>query len=79
MIVLPIAEAKMKLISLLDEVTTGKEVALSFGSEKKAVAVIVPFSKWKKSKERKLGTLKNRGEVMFSDDFEMSDEELVNL
>jgi len=77
--ILPISEAKTSLFALLNEVTTGKEVALSFGSERKAVAVIVPLSQWKKTKERKLGTLKNRGEVIFSEDFEMSDEELVNL
>jgi|GEM_PF-1250119 len=39
------------------------------------------FKAWKKkkSKKRTLGTLKDKAEVMFSEQFSMTDEELINL
>ena len=69
----------MNLSSLLKEVVLGNEIAISYGKEKEAVAVIIPYTMWKKSKKRTLGTLKNKAEVIFSEQFSMTDEELINL
>ena len=76
---LPITEAKIHLSSLLREVASGSEIAISYGKEKETVAVIIPYAIWKKSKKRTLGTLKNKAEVVFSEQFSMTDEELINL
>jgi len=77
--VLPVTEAKVHLSSLIKDVASGNEIAISYGKEKEAVAVIIPYSMWKKSKQRVLGTLKNKAEVTFSEQFSMTDEELINL
>ena len=76
------AEAKTHFSSILREIEAGNEVAIAYGRKKETIAVIVPYDRWKeqwkKSKKRQLGTLKNRAKVHFSDDFAMSDEELIN-
>ena len=77
--ILPVTEAKMHLSSLLRDVASGDEIAISYGKEKEAIAVIIPYIMWKKTKKRTLGTLKNRAEVIFSEQFSMTDEELINL
>ena len=77
--ILHVTEAKTYLPPLLKEVISGNEIALSYGKEREAVAVIVPYTIWKKSKKRTLGTLKSKAEVIFSEQFSMTDEELINL
>ena len=69
----------MHFSSLIKEVASGNEIAISYDKEKEAIAVIIPYAMWKKSKKRTLGTLKNKAEVIFSDQFSMTDEELINL
>ena len=76
--VLQSAEAKAHFSSILRDIEAGNEVAIAYGRKKQTIAVIVPYEQWKKSKKRQLGTLKNRARVHFSDDFAMSDEELIN-
>ena len=77
--VLPVTEAKMYFPFLIEEVASGNEIAISYEKEKEAVAVIIPYAMWKKNKKRTLGTLKNKAEVIFSEQFSMTDEELINL
>lgn len=75
---LPIAHVKTHLSSLLKEVETGNEIAISFGKRKETIAVIVPFSEYKRSKKRKLGTLKGKMDAIFKDNYAMTDEELLS-
>lgn len=75
---LPLSIAKTHFSSLLKEVAAGAEIAISYGKKKQTIAVIVPFEKYKKTKTRELGTLSERGEVEFSEDFSMTDEELLH-
>jgi prevent-host-death family protein len=75
---LPLSEAKTHFSSVLKEVAAGAEIAISYGKKKQTIAVIVPFEQYKKTKTRELGTLKNRGDVEFAEDFSMTDEELLN-
>ena len=72
------AEAQTHFSSVLKEVEDGNEVAIAQGSNKQAVAVIIPYEKWKKNQKRQLGTLEGRAEVSFSPDFLMSDEEFIH-
>ncbi len=74
---LPIAEARKNFSSIIKEVESGNEVAISYGKKKETIAVIIPYENWKKSKKRELGTLKNKAKVSFSKDFKMSEEELI--
>ena len=76
---LEVAEAKAKFSSIMEDVLSGEEFALSFGKEQEAVAVIVPYYAWKKTKKREIGTLEKKGSVEFSKDWHISDEELCSL
>jgi prevent-host-death family protein len=73
------ADAKTHFSSILRDVEAGDEVAISYGKKKQTIAVIIPYEKWKKSQKRQLGTLEGKISVSFSDDFKMTDEELINL
>ncbi|MDR3207613.1 MAG: type II toxin-antitoxin system Phd/YefM family antitoxin [Oscillospiraceae bacterium] len=76
---IPLAEAKTHFSAVMKDVEQGHEVAISYGKKRKTVAVIVPYEAWKKTKKRQLGTLKDRGTVLFSADYAMSDGELLGL
>jgi prevent-host-death family protein len=73
------AEAKTHFSSVLRDVEAGNEVAISYGKQKRTVAVIIPFEKWKNAQKRQLGSLEGKMTVKFSSDFTMTDEELLNL
>jgi prevent-host-death family protein len=74
---LPLAEVKTHLSSLLKEVETGSEIAISFGKKRETIAVIVPYKEYKRSKKRRLGTLKGKMKVIFRKDFSMTDSDLI--
>ena len=71
-----VAHVKTNLSSILKEVESGEEIAISFGKKKEMIAVIVSYNTYKQSKKRKLGTLKGKMRVEFKKDFKMSDREL---
>jgi prevent-host-death family protein len=73
----PIAEAKNRFSELIQAVEDGKEILITRGSRKEEVAVIVPIDEWRKKKERRLGTLEGKMEVIFADDWYMTDEEFL--
>ena len=75
---LPLAEVKTNFSSLLKEVRTGCEIAISYGKKRETIAVIVPYKEYKRSKKRKLGTLKGKMKAIFEKDFSMSDDELMH-
>jgi len=75
---LPVAEIRTKFSSLLKEVESGKEIGITFGRKKETIAVIVPIDEYKKIKARKLGTLEGKAKVSFSENWSMTDEELLN-
>jgi prevent-host-death family protein len=76
---LQVAKAKTHFSSVLKDVEAGDEVAITYGKKKQAIAVIIPYEKWKKTQKRVLGTLEGKMTVTFSEDWYMTDEELVNL
>jgi prevent-host-death family protein len=73
------AEAKTHFSSILKDVEAGNEIAIAYGKKRQTIAVIIPYEKWKKGQKRQLGTLEGKMSVNFSDDFAMTDEELINL
>jgi len=73
------AEAKTHFSSVLKDVEAGNEIGILYGKSKRTVAVIVPFDQWKMSKKRQLGTLEGKMSAVFSGNWEISDEELINL
>ena len=75
---LPVAEVRTHFSSLIKEVEAGHEIGVSFGRKKEMVAVIIPFARYTKGKKRRLGTLEGKGSVTFSEDWAMTDEDLLN-
>jgi PHD/YefM family antitoxin component YafN of YafNO toxin-antitoxin module len=73
------SEAKTDFYAILKEVENGNEFAISYGNNKKSIAVILSYEKWKKNQKRQLGTLEGKMSVEFSENFAISDEELTDL
>ena len=73
------AKAKTQFSSVLRDVEAGNEIAITFGKKKQTIAVIIPYEKWKKNQKRQLGSLEGKMSVGFSDDFAMTDEELIRV
>ena len=76
---IPMSDMQTNLKSIMRDIASGNELAITQEDNNETVAVLVPYSIWKKTQKRQLGTLKNRGTVIFEQDFKMADEELVNL
>ena len=72
------AKAKTHFSSILKDVEAGNEIVITYGKKKQTIAVIIPYKKWKKNQKRQLGTLEAKMSVSFSEDFAMTDEELIN-
>jgi prevent-host-death family protein len=75
---LAVAELRSKLSTVLKEVESGQEIGISFGRQHQTIAVIVPIAEYKKTKERKLGSLAGRVKVEFKNDWSMTDSEFLN-
>jgi prevent-host-death family protein len=76
---LPVGELKAQFSEVLEQVKQGQSFGILYGKKKKPVAMIVPYQDAKKRKERKLGLLEKKVRVTFSEDFKMSEEELLGL
>ena len=79
---LQFTEVKNHFSTVLKEVENGNEIAISYGNDEKTIAVIISYENWiknKKNKKRQLGTLEGKMSVEFAKDFEITDEELINL
>jgi prevent-host-death family protein len=57
-----VAEAKTHFSMVLKDVEAGNEIAISDGEKREAIAVIIPYETWKRTKKRELGTLKGKAE-----------------
>jgi antitoxin (DNA-binding transcriptional repressor) of toxin-antitoxin stability system len=74
---LPLAEVKTNFSSLLKEVQACNEIAVSYGKKRETIAVIVPYKEYKRSKKRKLGSLKGKMKVIFENDFSITDADFI--
>ncbi len=74
-----IGDFKAQFSKVLEEVKQGEEIIISYGKKKKNVAVIIPYEEYKEKNKIKLGLLKNKVSYKFNTDYEMTEEELVNL
>ncbi|MCK5520413.1 MAG: type II toxin-antitoxin system Phd/YefM family antitoxin [Candidatus Marinimicrobia bacterium] len=73
----PIAEIRNRFSSLINEVREGADIGISYGRKKEPIAVIVPLAEYNKMKKRQLGTLETNEKPKFSNDWSLSDEELL--
>ena len=72
-----IGELKTHFSQVLERVKRGEKIIISYGKSKENVAVIVPYSEYKGSDAIKLGLLQGKASYSFSEDFEMTPEELL--
>jgi len=62
----------------MEEVKNGEEITISFGRKKEKIAVIIPYSKYKKNIKRKLGLLENKASYKINKNFKFSDNNFLN-
>ncbi len=73
-----VGELKTHFSEVIEQVKKGEKIIISYGKKKENVAVIVPYSEYKKNNSIKLGLLKNKATYAFKNDFEMTTEELTD-
>ena len=74
---LAVAHIKAHLSEVLSAVEAGDEVVVTRGVKKEPIAAIIPIEKYRKQKQRVLGTLEHWGHITFAADWSMTDEELL--
>lgn len=76
---LPVGEFKAQFSEVLEKVQQGESFGITYGKSKKLVAEINPPKKQKNKKKRKIGIMDGKMEIVFADNFKMTDEELLDL
>lgn len=76
---LPVGEIKAQFSEVLEKVKQGETFGILYGKKKKPVAMIVPYIDSEEKKERKVGILDGKVKITFSDDFKITEEELLGL
>ena len=76
---LPVGEIKAQFSEILEDVKNGETVEIVYGKKRTPVARIVPIEDPKPKKKRKLGIMDGKLEIIFADNFKMTDEELLDL
>ena len=76
---LPVGEIKAQFSEVLEKVQQGESFGITYGKSKKLIAEINPPRKKEKQKKRKFGILDGKVNIVFADDFKMTEEEFVNL
>ena len=64
--------AQANFHTIVREIASGYEYTITQGEREEALAVIIPYEKWQKTKKRQLGTLQNKGSVVFEPDFQIT-------
>jgi prevent-host-death family protein len=75
---LPVGEFKTHFSEVIDDVRAGEEIIITYGKKREQVAVVIPYSSYKKRNQIKLGLLKNKNYKIL-DSFEMTEDELLGL
>jgi len=73
-----VGEFKTHFSEILEEVSCGETIGITYGRKKNPVAMIVPYND-KEKVERKIGILDGKVTIEFKDDFAMTAVELCNL
>ena len=76
--VLQIGELKANFSKIIEKVKGGEEITIAYGRKNEKVAVIVPYEKYMGKKARKLGLLEKTASCQITDDFSITDEELLH-
>lgn len=72
-----VGEVKAHFSEVLEMVQRGEDVVISYGRKKEKVAVLVPFAHYEGKPQRTLGLLEGKASFALTDEFALSDEELM--
>lgn len=75
---LPVGELKTHFSEILDDIKSGEEIIVTYGKKKENIAVIIPYTSYKKKNKINLGLLSNK-KMTISSNFKITEEELLNL
>lgn len=73
-----VGEFKTHFSEVLEDIKAGIGVAVTYGKKKEVIGYFLPES-GKANSKRKLGPLQGKAQVIFNEDFEITDEELLGL
>jgi antitoxin (DNA-binding transcriptional repressor) of toxin-antitoxin stability system len=76
---LPVGEIKAQFSEVLERVRLGETFGILYGKKKRPVAMIVPYVDLEKKASRKIGLLDGKNAIVFSEDFKMTEDELLGL
>lgn len=76
--VFTVGDFKTHFSEILEYVSAGEQVGITYGRKKEIVALLVPPVEANQSK-RPLGLLAGRASVEFADDFKMTEEEFLGV
>jgi prevent-host-death family protein len=71
-----IGELKNHFSEVLNDVKSGEEIVITYGKKKENIAVIIPYSAFKKKNKINIGLLSDK-KYKIDDDFRMTEEELL--
>ena len=76
---MPVGELKAQFSEVLEKVKQGESFGILYGRKKKPIAMIVPYAENKKKKERKIGLLDGKINIKISENFQMTEEDLLGI
>ncbi|WP_316831038.1 prevent-host-death protein [Pedobacter aquatilis] len=73
-----VGEFKAHFSEVLEDIKAGIGIAVTFGRKKEVIGYFVPDLE-KNESERKIGMLDGKAEIIFKEDFEITEEEFLGL
>lgn len=73
-----VGEFKAHFSEVLEDVKAGIGIAVTYGRKKEVIGYFVPDLE-ENNKERKIGMLDGKAEIIFKDDFKITEEEFLGL
>ena len=76
---LKVSDFKARFSEMIDSVRAEETVVVAYGRNRKKVAALVPYDQLPTIQPRRTGTLAGIASVSFSNEFNITDEELLSL
>ena len=75
---LPVGELKTHFSEILNDVKSGEEIIITYGKKKENIAVIVPYTMYKKKNKITMGLLRDK-KYRIKKNYPMTEKELLGL
>lgn len=72
-----VGEFKAQFSTVLDQIKLGETIIICHGRRREKIAALIPYRQIA-TQERPLGLLQGRASCVLHEDFELSDQELLN-